>query len=390
MPKEKPVSESAPPTPVSVTTPLQIRNLTLPNRAFLAPLAGVSDVPFRRICQEHGAGLTYVEMLSATALVHGSKKTFDMFRRHPSESVLGVQVTGHTVEVVEQACRILHGEGFDTIDINMGCPVKKIVSSGCGSAILKDPQRVENTLKACRSITDRAFSAKIRLGYTRDTVNVSEISEIIAAAGCDQISIHGRTRSENYATPVDLQGISQGFAAARRQNKQIACVSNGDVFGPQDVTRHMELSGADAVMVSRGALGNPWIFRQILEGSAREPTIEEWEEAVLRHLEYHLAHYGDTKVGALLMRKHLLWYIKGFPGSKGLRDIVNQVSTLGEAAQAIRDFAHKVPSGFQRYSSEWPRGISKEKVDRQADPKFEMDRKLDQGVGDDQLPAAPL
>lgn len=384
-----------------LTDSLRLGPINLANRVLLAPLAGVSDVPFRRICQEHGASLTYVEMLSATALVHGSRKTFDMLRRHADESVLGVQVTGHTPEIVSRACAILEREGFDTIDINMGCPVRKIVSAGCGSAILRDPQRVADTLAACRAAIRVPLSAKIRLGFTREDVNVASVAALVGQSGCAQITIHGRTRSESYAVPVDLEGITLGFESARQQAKEgIVCVSNGDVFSRADATEHLSITGADAVMVSRGALGNPWLFRQILgaQETETEPSAEEWADVVLRHLAYHIEHYGDTHIGTLLMRKHLLWYAKGFPGSKALRDKINHTQSLQEAAAYIRAFSNILPGGLRRFSPEGHNLLANvqaqereeatvpaQKPQATFDPKHEMDRILDRGVGDDLL-----
>jgi tRNA-dihydrouridine synthase B len=382
---------------------IRIGPVRLANRAFLAPLAGVSDVPFRRICREHGASLTYVEMLSATALVHGSRKTFDMLRRHPVESILGVQVTGHTAEVVAQACVILQREGFDTIDINMGCPVRKIVSAGCGSAILRDAKRIAGTLEACHAVLKVPLSAKIRLGFTREDVNVTQSAALIAKSGCTQITIHGRTRSESYAVPVDLPSIAQGFQSARAcAPNGIVCVSNGDVFSRSDALEHLRTTGADAVMVSRGALGNPWVFRHILSNlsEAAEPSVEEWADVVLRHLSYHTQHYGDTNLGTLLMRKHLLWYAKGFPGAKALRERINQTQSLNDASELIRTFARTLPSDLRRFS---PDGLdlgansrssnetesgaesaaATEQPNTAFDPKYEMDRLHDRGVGDD-------
>lgn len=384
--------------PPDLKDSLRLGPLHLTNRVFLAPLAGVSDVPFRRICQEHGAGLTYVEMLSATALVHGSRKTFEMLRRHSSESVLGVQVTGHTPEIVSRACMILEREGFETIDINMGCPVRKIVSAGCGSAILRDPQRVANTLAACRAAIQVPLSAKIRLGFTRDDINVKSIAALVGESGCGQITIHGRTRSESYAVPVDLNGIALGFESAREQAKEgIVCVSNGDVFSRTDARQHLRISGGDAVMVSRGALGNPWVFQHILGDAEAEPSVAEWADVVMRHLEYHIEHYGDTHLGTLLMRKHLLWYAKGFPGSKALREKINQTQSLREAAAHIREFSSLLPKDLLRFSADGAGFLAQQaqRVDEITeptlkphaafDPKHEMDRVLDRGVGDDLL-----
>ena len=374
----------------ALQAPLRLGALEIPNRAFLAPLAGVSDIPFRRICQELGAGLTYVEMLSATALCYGNRKTLAMLARHPTESQLGVQVTGRTAEEVGRAIALLDREGFDAIDINMGCPVKKVVAAGCGSALLKEPDRLVATLSAARQATSRPLSAKIRLGFTRDDVNVTAVSALVATHA-DMLTIHGRTRSESYDRAVDLDGIAAGVRAARNMRSTILTLSNGDIFGAPDAARHLETTGADGVMVSRGALGNPWVFRALAAGEGAHPDAAEWEDVVLRHLSYQCEHYCNEGLAALLMRKHLLWYAKGFAGSKRLRERLSLVTTLSEASEIIRDFARQV--GYRTLRFDGAQGHLSDGHARvegnddwgsggvQHDPKHEMDRIHDSGVG---------
>lgn len=367
--------------------PLALRQglLQLPGRAVLAPLAGVSDIPFRRICQEHGASLTYVEMLSATALCFGNRKTWAMLKRHPSESVLGVQVTGRSAEEVGKAVELLDREGFDTLDINMGCPVKKVVAAGCGSAILQDTERIAATMDAARASTRRPLSAKIRLGFTRNQVNVTEVARLIGQRA-DLITIHGRTRSESYGTPVDLAGIGLGVNAARAgADVPPAVLSNGDIFAPQDAERHLRETGADGIMVSRGALGNPWIFRALAENPSPHPSPREWLDVVLRHLEYQEEHYGSGPVAALLMRKHLLWYTKGFAGSKRLRERLGLVASLDEARSMVTSFATQLDPSTRRFESGSGDSAETMAPSPQDDPKAEMDRIHDRGVGAEDL-----
>lgn len=359
-------------------TPIQIKDLEIKNRVFLAPLAGVSDIPFRLICQSLGAGLTYVEMLSATAIRYQSKRTFDMMARHASESLLGVQVTGPNADEVSQAVAVLDKQGFETIDINMGCPVRKVVGAGCGSAILKDPERISETVEKCRLATTKPLSAKIRLGYTRDTVNVTDTVHRIVSAHLDMVTIHGRTRSESYSTPCDLGGIDQGLGVAL-SHKNVVKVGNGDIFDFESAWKMHEKTGCDAVMVSRGALGNPWIFSEILAGKSVQPTFSEWFDVVMAHISYQEEHFGNRPYAAILMRKHLLWYAKGFPESKALRDQLNQVESLEQARSILTSYAQKIPNHFIRHE-----GFSQQ-IAGDYDPKFEMDRHLDRGVGDDGL-----
>ncbi len=358
-----------------LSAPLQIGSLLAPNRAFLAPLAGVSDVPFRRICREHGAGLAYVEMLSSVALLIRNRRTVEMTARHPSERVLGVQVTGPDPDRVHAAVRMLDAAGFDTIDLNMGCPVRKIVGSGLGAALLKDTAHLERIVAAARAATARPLSVKIRLGFTGDTLNVEANAAAIARAGADMITIHGRTREDTYAVRVSLPGIARGIAAARAVNPRILTVGNGDLMAAADAGRMAAQTGCDGVMVSRGALGNPWIFRALAGCGSEDPTVAEWEETVLRHLDYHAAHYGDTELAARLVRKHLLWYASGFPHVHTLRLQCNQVAGLAQARRLVSEFARGLPSGLLRGAD------AKRAADAAADPKEQMDRQLDRGVG---------
>ncbi len=362
--------------------PIKIRNLNIKNRVFLAPLAGVSDIPFRRICQELGAGLTYVEMLSAVAIKYNSKRTFQMMDRHKSEGILGVQVTGGNAEDVSAAVAVLDKKGFETIDINMGCPVRKVVSSGCGSAILKDPERITQTILQSRAITQKPLSAKFRLGYTRDNINVENTVDRVVSSNADMFTIHGRTRSESYSTPCDLAGIKAGLHVAIQKQSVAVKVGNGDIFDYKSALKMQQETDCDAVMVSRGALGNPWVFPEIIAGKSVQPSIEEWLDVVLRHLDYQEEYFGNTKLAAILMRKHLLWYAKGFPNSKGARNFLNQVESIEQAKEVLINFVKEVPPKFIRFE-----GFSMEGTGY--DPKYEMDRELDRGVGEEGMNSLP-
>lgn len=364
---------------VPTAAPLEVGSLRLPNRALLAPLAGVSDVPFRRICREHGAGLTYVEMLSAVALLIRNRKTVEMLARHPSETILGVQVTGPDPDRVFAAVRLLDGEGFDTIDLNMGCPVRKIVQSGLGAALLQDTARLRQIVVAARAATRRPLSVKIRLGFSASAINVEENAAAIAEAGADMITIHGRTREDSYAVRVRYPGIAAGIRAARAKNPRIVCIGNGDILAADDASRMMRETACDGVMVSRGALGNPWIFRALSGRGPEDPTVEEWEAVVLRHLDYQAEHYGDTIHSARMMRKHLLWYASGFPHVNRLREAFNAVDSLREARRLVSRFAHSLPPDLRR-GEELSRAAA-----LAADPKWQMDRALDRGVAEENL-----
>lgn len=366
-------------------TPFHIGRLAVSNRTILAPLAGVSDAPFRRICQEQGAGLTYVEMLSATAICYENKKTLDMMARHASEKILGVQVTGPNAEQIAKAIDILQKKGFETIDINMGCPVRKVVSAGCGSALIKDPNNVANVARAARAITSLPLSIKCRIGYTRDTVNVEQTAHAVASEFVDMFTVHGRTRSESYSTPVDRETLSRGLAAAKKSagERSIVTVGNGDVFDFESASKTLAMTNCDAVMVSRGALGNPWVFKEILEGTVYQPTFEEWFDVVMKHIDYHEENYGNTRLAAVLLRKHILWYVKGFPGAKHVRDALNGIESLDVARDILKSYFATVPLVTKRYERV-PSAEQLSTVNSSSyDPKYEMDRVLDRGVGDE-------
>ena len=362
----------------SLGKPMQWGSLTLPNRVVLAPLAGVTDTPFRRICADYGAALTYVEMLVSVAVIYRSKRTWEMMARHASEDRLGVQLTGRNVEEVVKAAAILDKEGFDTIDINMGCPVRKVVHSGSGSAFLKDTQRIRDTLLGVKSVVSRPLSAKCRLGFTKDKLNITEVTPIMTETGCDGITIHGRTRDCTYAAPVQYDMIKTGADAARAVRKDIPVLGNGNVFDLVTAELMLKRSGVDGVMVSRGALGNPWIFSELINPDFQQPTIREWLDGVLRHFEYHREYYGDTEYSARLMRKHLIWYANGFPYCAQLRGFFNTVSSLADAHRELTAYASRHPADLRRYTDGSSR-IFKE------DPKYQMDREIDRGVGTDGL-----
>jgi nifR3 family TIM-barrel protein len=359
--------------------PLRLGNLLLPNRVLLAPLAGVSDVPFRRICEELGAGLTYIEMLASTALSFREPRMLEVLRRHQAEPRLGVQLTGSTAADVAHATRRLEDWPLDTVDINMGCPVRKIVGKGWGSAILKEPERVEETVRQTVAACSRPVTAKIRLGYTPQTVNVEDIATRIARAGATMLTIHGRTRDDGYDKPVWYEGIRRGVQAAKAVNPEIIVTGNGDIFDIPSARRMVEETGCDAILVSRGSLGNPWLFGQILRNDPAEPTLSDWRAVIDRHLAYHCELYGDDIHSASRFRKHLLWYVSGFPSSRAVRFKLSTVKALEEIPIILDEYCATLPGHLPRYTS------SQEAARLAAgafDPKYDMDRSLDRAVAE--------
>lgn len=341
----------------------------------LAPLAGVSDHPFRRVCTDLGADLTYVEMLSATALLFESPRTYDMMKRHESEKLLGVQVTGRSADEIGRAVEVLSRFSFETIDLNMGCPVQKVVKGGCGSALLRDPELVHAMVKAAVGATDKPLSVKIRLGWDRSSMTCFEVADAVQSAGAAWLTVHGRFRCDDYAVPVDLERIAE-----IKRRTRIPVIGNGNLFSKEDVDTMFRHTGVDGVMVSRGALGNPWVFREIKTGDTRV-TLEEWLATVLRHLDNQAEAYGDAGHGAVCMRKHLLWYVKGWQGAKRLREQLGQNQSMTEARAALTEFAAELGRLGQAERNEIAHESGSTRF--RWDPKFEMDRKLDRGVGDE-------
>lgn len=363
--------------------PLQLGTVSIPNRAILAPLAGVTDVPFRRICQEAGAGLTYVEMLSAAAVLIGSEQTLRMICRHPSEPVLGVQLTGKTPEEVAKASRYLADRDFDTLDINMGCPVRKVVKSGMGSAFLCDPERITATMEATVAAVPIPVTMKTRIGFHKREITVEDTAARAARAGAVMLTLHGRTRECTYGDPVQHEWIRAGAAAARRIRPDLVICGNGNVLDRASANAMMRDTGCDCVMVSRGALGNPWIFEELVQGRTGQPTIGEWREVVRRHLAYHEEHHGGHVTAVRTMRKHLIWYAKGFPNSSRFRLEAGHVDDFAAARALVDDFAAALPGTYRRFDE----GGRNLREASETDPKWSMDRELDRGVGHDGLAA---
>lgn len=339
----------------------------------LAPLAGVSDAPFRRICSLMGADLTYIEMLSATAIVYKNRRTLDMLKRHPTEKILGVQITSRSAEEMYEAVRILEDYPLDTIDINMGCPVKKVVKVGCGSAIMKDLDRVSKTCETAVRASSRPVSAKIRLGWDSSSMNFIEVARRARDAGVQWITLHGRTRADTYAQAVDLFAIQQLV-----EDLNIPVIGNGNIFSSPDFQRMKQFCKVQTAMVSRGALGNPWVFREIKAGGKIPPlSITEWWDGVLSHLLWQEEEYGISSKSIICMRKHLLWYMKGWQGAKTLKEELGFLEDPLLVRQKFQDFVHTTlqtggDSIYRIPLHQAPDGTGESKF--LWDPKWEMER----------------
>ena len=355
----------------------------------LAPLAGVSDYPFRQICRDQGASLVYVEMLSAIALSYHSKNTMRMIHRHYTEDILGAQITAKDADHMSRGVAVLHNYPIDTIDINMGCPVRKVVKTGCGSALLRDPNQVYKVVKAACNHTDKIVSAKIRIGWSHDEAYPLEVASACEQAGARWLTVHGRLRSERYDAPVRLNVIKQ----IKRQIL-IPVIGNGNLFNSADIEHMKTNTEVDGVMISRGALGNPWVFQYgsttTHNTTTPSPTsIHQWHTIISHHLNLTASTYGHRLTPALQFRKHLLWYFKGWPIPSQYKQQAQSIRSLIEAQQLIDQVrTHLINAGIHTRKlhhpshRRWQTTTDLSTPQHHWDPKYDMDRKHDRGGGE--------
>ena len=313
-----------------------IGSVTLPNQLILAPMAGVTDLAFRQICREHGAGLTVTEMASAKALEYGDKKTPRLLRLARGEHPASAQIFGSDPAcMARSAKRALELSGCDIIDINMGCPAPKIVGNGDGSALMKSPDLAARIVAAVKQAVPVPVTVKFRMGWDAQSVNCVEFARLCEQAGADMVAVHGRTRSQQYSGTANWDIIR-----AVKEAVSIPVIGNGDVSTPQDAARMLAETGCDGVMVARGAQGNPWIFREInhyLETGELlpRPSAEEICATVLRHASMQVELRGEL-AGIREMRKHVAWYTTGLPHSAALRNEVNLVEDYESLERLIQ------------------------------------------------------
>ena len=314
---------------------LKIGSVTLDNNILLAPMAGVTDLPFRLLCREQEAGLVCMEMVSAKAILYKNKNTESLLTIHPQEGPVSLQLFGSDPKILSEMARQIEERPFSILDINMGCPVPKVVGNGEGSALMKQPKLVEEIVTAVVKAVKKPVTVKIRKGFNDTCVNAVEIARIAEQCGAAAVMIHGRTREQYYTGEADWEII-----AKVKDKLSIPVIGNGDIKDGTSAEAILRQTGCDGIMVGRAARGNPWIFRQIAaylqDGTVLPaPEKEEIRATILRHAKLQLAYKGEY-TGIREMRKHVSWYTAGMPDSARLRRTVNMVESFAALEELVR------------------------------------------------------
>ncbi|HZJ56930.1 MAG TPA: tRNA dihydrouridine synthase DusB [Clostridia bacterium] len=319
---------------------LVIGSLQLPNNILLAPMAGITDLPFRLICKGYGCGMVFTEMVSAKGLYYGSERTEDLLLIHPAEKPIGVQIFGSEPRIMGEMADRISDLDIGLIDINMGCPAPKIIKGGQGSALMRDPERVRKIVKAVVKSSSKPVTIKIRKGWDDAEVNAVEIAKIACDEGASAITVHGRTREQFYSGKADWEVIKRV-----REAVHIPVIGNGDVFTPEDAFKMFDYTGCHGIMVARGAQGRPWIFRDIIHylktGSRLlEPPATERISIAVRHLKLAVELKGE-RLGVIEMRKHLAWYLKGMKNVNTIKNTINSLENSEQIQNTLFEYLEK-------------------------------------------------
>ncbi len=320
---------------------LMIGNIKIDGNLVLGPMAGVTDLPFRLLCKEQGADLIYTEMVSAKGIQYNNKNTEKLLEVAEGERPVSLQLFGSDPYIMSETAKRIEDKNFDILDINMGCPVPKVVNNGEGSGLMKNPKLVGEIVHAVSSAIKKPLTVKIRKGFTESTTNAVEIAKIAEANGAAAVAVHGRTREQYYSGEADWKIIK-----AVKEAVSIPVIGNGDVITPESATALINETGCDAVMIARGARGNPWIFSQIKEyyqtgKIPKKPTPQEAVDMMLRHARMSIDYKGEY-TGIREMRQHIAWYTTGYPLAAKLRNRVNEIESIEQLQKLLFEYLKSI------------------------------------------------
>lgn len=313
---------------------IKIGNIKVKNNVFLAPMAGVTDIPFRKICREFGPGLTFTEMASSKAMEFNSKKTSKLLNIIEDERPSVVQIFGSDKYAIRNTIEKLNEDDtIDIIDINMGCPAPKLVKNGDGAGLLLNLDKVEEIIKEATSVSKKPITVKTRKGFNDDIITAVKVAKICEKYGVAMITIHGRTREQYYSGKADLDIIK-----AVKEAVSIPVIGNGDIVDIESAKKMFEYTNCDGIMIARGAQGNPWVFKSILDGKNYIPSNSERLDIILKHINYAVENEENVKQAVLKMRKHIAWYLKGIKNSSYIKDKINREEDIEKVKEILIEF----------------------------------------------------